>query len=309
MVANPTRSLSRDAVLAMRAVPPEATLGWLLGELQATRVVDVEPMRGSSTSALHRVTLRFSDGDQTRVVLRRYVLEEVIEENHNIVAQEINALRVAALASVPTPGLLAADIDAKRTDTPAVVMSWLEGRPRWEAKNRRRFLADLVDAMTAVAAVEVPSDVHLRSIRGYTQVSYDPPLWATKPRMWERAVEIFQGPVPDSDISFVHRDFHPGNVLWSRSKLTGLVDWQSAGIGPVSIDPGHCRLNMLYYDPAMADQLRSLWEQQAQRTYDPWADVTAIIGVLDSLRSTKNPSRSHLAIEDTLTRAVADLTG
>ena len=293
----------------MGAIPPEATLGWLLGELQATRVVDVEPIRGSSTSALHRVTLRFSGGDQTQVVLRRYVLEEVIEENHNIVAQEINALSVAASASVPTPVLLAADLDAKRTDAPAVVMSWLGGRPRWETKNRRRFLADLVDAMTAVAAVEIPSDVHLRSIRGYTQVSYDPPLWATKPRMWERAVEIFQGPVPDSDIGFVHRDFHPGNVLWRGSKLTGLVDWQSAGIGPASIDPGHCRLNMLYYDPAMADHLRSLWEQRSQRTYDPWADVTAIIGVLDSLRSTKNPSRSHLAIEDTLTRAVADLTG
>ena len=124
-----------------------------------------------------------------------------------------------------------------------------------------------------------------------------------------RAAEVFHGPVPAGDVSFVHRDFHPGNLLWSRGHLSGVVDWQSACLGPSSIDPGHCRLNMLYYDAALADELRRAWEQRSGRAFDPWADVMSIIGVLDHLRTPEEPSKSRLAIEDALARAVAALGG
>jgi hypothetical protein len=128
-----------------------------------------------------------------------------------------------------------------------------------------------------------------------------------RPRAWERATEVFCGPVPASDVGFVHRDFHPGNLLWSRGHLSGVVDWQSACLGPASIDPGHCRLNMLYYDAALADELRQAWELRSGRAFDPWADIMSIIGALDHLRRPKEPSPSRLAIEDALARAVADL--
>ena len=41
----------------------------------------------------------------------------------------------------------------------------------------------------------------------YAQQSYALPKWVTKPALWERAIEVFHGPVPDADRTFIHRDF------------------------------------------------------------------------------------------------------
>ena len=82
----------------------------------------------------------------------------------------------------------------------------------------------------------------------------------------------------------------------------------SACVGPASIDVGHCRLSMTYYDPLQADRLRTAWERASGRTYDPWAEVMSIVGALDSLRTPKHASRSLSDLESTLGRAVAALT-
>ena len=43
---------------------------------------------------------------------------------------------------------------------------------------------------------------------------------------------------------FLHRDFHPGNLLWTDERITGVVDWVSACAGPPEEDIGHCRANL-----------------------------------------------------------------
>jgi aminoglycoside phosphotransferase (APT) family kinase protein len=277
--------------------------------LGATEVVDVKAMPGGSTAAMHRVTVRRSRSNDHTVVLRRYVLEHIVAETPDIVTREATALRLAATSGVPTPELLAEDPNGHEADVPTLVMSLLDGRPEWEPGARRQFVAEMADAMVAVAGVKVPPGLAVRPISRYEQASYGPPRWATRPKVWERAAEVFLRPIPIDDAAFVHRDFHPGNLLWSRGHLSGIVDWQAACLGPSSIDPGHCRLNMLYYDASLADELRRAWEERSARRFDPWADVMSIIGALDNMRTPKDGSKSRLAIEDALARAVADLAG
>ena len=218
------------------------------------------------------------------------------------------ALRIAATA-VPTPELLAEDLFGLGSDAPTVVMSALEGRPRSEAPSRRQFVAAIADAIAALGDVELPCEQAVRTIQRYAQSGYDPPRWSTRSQVWEPAVEIFHQPIPANDVGFVHRDFHPGNLLWFRGRLSGVVDWLAACLGPSSIDPGHCRLNMLYYDSALADELRRAREQPSGHQFNPWADIMSIIGVLDNLRPTKRPSKALLAIEDALAQAIAQLAG
>ena len=86
MENGPTLQASDVARSLMRARPPQRTLRWLVGALDAGEVVDVEWMRGGSTSALHRVILRSSAGATRTVALRHYVLDEVVAEDPNIVA-------------------------------------------------------------------------------------------------------------------------------------------------------------------------------------------------------------------------------
>jgi Homing endonuclease associated repeat/Phosphotransferase enzyme family len=45
----------------------------------------------------------------------------------------------------------------------------------------------------------------------------------------------------------LERDFHPGNVLWRRATVSGVVDWQAASICPASVDVANCRGNLFGY--------------------------------------------------------------
>ena len=126
----------------------------------------------------------------------------------------------------------------------------------------------------------------------YSQTSYAPPAWARSPAVSERAVEVCHGPAPSEPSTFVHRDFHPGNVLWQRGRLTGLVDWRHTCVGPPVVDVGHLRLNLFFSDRDPAELFTKTWERLTTRTYDPWADVVAIIGMLDNLRATPPTHRA-----------------
>ena len=63
-------------------------------------------------------------------------------------------------------------------------------------------------------------------------------------------MEINHGPPPGLPEVLVHRDYHPGNVLWRRSKISGVVDWQAACTGPAVADVAHCRVNLLTFGTA-----------------------------------------------------------
>lgn len=265
-------------------------------------------MNGGSTAAMHRVTIRWTDGGEQFVVLRRYVLDEILRETPDIATHEAHAIQVVAPLGLPTPEVLAHDPTGHYACAPALVLSWLEGRPAWETLTRHQLDA-MAEALLVLHSAGDEARAGLRPLERYEQTVYEPPRWTTRPALWERAFEIFHGPIPTADLALVHGDFHPGNLLWTRRRLTGIVDWQSACVGPASIDVGHCRLNMFHYDAAQADDLRTSWERVSGRAYDPWADVVSVIGILDSFRTRSRASTSLARIENALGDAVASLTG
>lgn len=298
---------AQRAAWLMRQPPPAETLAWLVDELDASAVVEVSPMRGGSTAAMHRVTLVHRGDDQRVVLLRRYVRPEVLTESPDVAAVEARALQLAERLAVPTPTLLALDATGDYADVPTLAMTLLDGRPVWETRWGSKWVSRAVDAMIALHDVDA-TQAELPPLRTYAQKRYDPPRWTTDRALWERAVELFHGPVPASDVGFVHRDFNPGNVLWVRDRLSGLVDWQWACVGPRSIDPAHCRLNLFQYNPKMADDVRMVWEQRSGLTFDPWADLASIIGTLDNIRGRRDPNAAMWSIEAALKNAVNALS-
>jgi aminoglycoside phosphotransferase (APT) family kinase protein len=287
--------------------PPAATLAWLVDELNASAVVEVSPMAGGLTAAMHRVTLVDRDDHERDVVLRRYVHPEILTESLDVASVEARALQLVERLPVPTPELLALDATGDRADAPALAMTLLDGRPVWETRWGSKWVSQAVDAMIALHDVDA-SQAELPPLTTYAQKRYDPPRWTTHPALWERAVELFHCPVPTTDVGFVHRDFNPGNVLWVRERLSGLVDWQLACIGPRSIDPAHCRLNLFQYNPTMADDLLTVWEQRSGLTFEPWADLASIIGALDNIRGGRDPNAAMWSIEAALKNAVNALS-
>jgi aminoglycoside phosphotransferase (APT) family kinase protein len=86
----------------------------------------------------------------------------------------------------------------------------------------------------------------------------------------------------------IHGDFHPGNVLFARSRLTAVVDWPLAAAGQPASDVGMCRLDagmMLGLD--VADMILAAYEAEtgAPVADRGWWDLFAASradGALDS---------------------------
>jgi Ser/Thr protein kinase RdoA (MazF antagonist) len=102
------------------------------------------------------------------------------------------------------------------------------------------------------------------------------PAWWRDAGVWSAAVEVFRGPRPHEPPSFIHRDFHPANILWIGRRLTGVVDWLHGCWGPPSADLAHCRINLwLDNSPAAAEALLDAYRQVRPQSpaYNPYWDI------------------------------------
>jgi aminoglycoside phosphotransferase (APT) family kinase protein len=285
----------------LRSRPPRQALAWA-GSRLGGRVVSARALRGGMSSAVHLITVERPGGGTDRAVLRRYVRHD--PEEPDAAAREARALRLAERIDVPTPALLAVDPDGAQAGVPAVVMTRLPGRVDWWPSDLDRWLTRLAGLLPRIHAAP---DQSVPAFAPYRQHGYQPPGWARHPRMWERAVELARDPVPSLPVVLLHRDFHPGNVLWRRGQVSGVVDWLGACAGPAAADVAHCRVNLLTLGAEVAERFTALWERASGTAHHPWGDLVTIVGFLDDLRD--DWGRERLLVEDMLARAVADLGG
>src|SRR5262249_20912777 len=109
------------------------------------------------------------------------------------------------------------------------------------------------------------------------------PVGALNPDVWKAAFGVMAAPPSQDTAVFLHGDFLPVNLLWSRGKVTGLIDWNGVHRGPRAIDVGHCRRYLAaLYSPDWSDRLHSLYESIAGVTLDPWWDLYALLHYDDS---------------------------
>jgi aminoglycoside phosphotransferase (APT) family kinase protein len=105
-----------------------------------------------------------------------------------------------------------------------------------------------------------------------------PPPDASRPDVWTQAIALSAEERTPTRTCFVHRDYQHFNMLWSRERLTGVVDWGEACIGPPELDVGHCRLNLtLLFSAGVADRFREMYETESGHKVDAWWDVQALL--------------------------------
>jgi len=271
--------LGADLHRALRDPPPDVALDWVVAAVGADSVIEVRPLEGGRSSAVHLLTLQGRSGARVPVVLRRYVLDWVTEEPW-APGNEARILRRLAKTAVPAPQLLASD-DGRATGTPATVMSVLPGRVVWRPSDRERWLRRLAEMLPLIHAVPVTAD--LSAWAPYEPIpDLVPPPWSRHPRAWERALELYAGVAPPSDRVFLHRDYHPGNVLWSGGEVSGIVDWVGGCAGPPEGDVAHCRVNLAgAAGMDAADQFLAIWQGLTGRAdYHPYFDLTAVVSMV-----------------------------
>ena len=268
--------LEPDLARALRGTPPAHALSWLCSELGARQIAAVHPLDGGTSSAVHRVVLESRTGSRLSVIMRRYVLDWLAEEPWTP-SNEATVLRLLNGSAVPAPQLLAADPDGTSAGAPTIVMSVLPGRVDWRPHDLDSWLRQLAEALPAVH--DLPITTGLRKFEPYAPEKHLPPKWSAFPAAWERAIELYHGPQPQVPQVFIHRDYHPGNVLWSSGGISGIVDWPSACLGGAGADVGHCRANIIrHFGLDAADRFLRIWQSASGTAdYHPYWDLTDVI--------------------------------
>ncbi|WP_248925250.1 phosphotransferase family protein [Paenibacillus hamazuiensis] len=261
---------------------PDLVLGWVMDVAGAgAEVRSVRPLHGGMSALVHSVSVQVN-GETKHFVLRRFHDREWLRNEPDLARHEAESLRRAARTGLPTPQLVAFDETGSECGIPAVLMTRLDGAVRLQPQNMDRWLNGLAQALVRIHALDA-GDFPWTYYTYNDVASLSVPSWSRFPELWESAIRIVQGPRPEFKPCFIHRDYHPTNVLWSAGAVSGVVDWVNACRGPAGIDIGHCRLNLArLFGVAEADAFLSAYGICAGSAfrYDPYWDLLSLIEAL-----------------------------
>lgn len=280
-----------------RTTVPDQVRDWIR-RVTGSAVVGARRLPGASSTAVHRVDL----ADGTRLVLRRYVWPGFLVAEPEAPQREADALRFASSHELPVPTVIAADPTGADVGDgiPVLLMSLLRGRAVAVPDLSR--LAEAAASIHAISADGLGHEYYC----WYEAEMTTPPPTATQRRMWDKAIELWRSAMPAYQPTLVHRDFHPGNVLWSRGRATGVVDWANACRGPLGCDLAHCRNNLrTLASPDVADEFIATYTALTGAAFDPF---WIIASHLEHDHAWWTPERLALDEPD-LAAAVAALSG
>jgi Ser/Thr protein kinase RdoA (MazF antagonist) len=245
-----------------RTTIPNGVREWV-AHAAGSQVRTVRRLPGASTSAVHRLDLT----DGSVLVLRRYLWRCYVQSEPDAPGREADALRFARLRGLPVPELVAADPTGSEIGdgVPVLLMTFVPGRAVAVPD-----LHQLAEAAAAIHSIDAEAFGH-DYYGWYEPEMTTPPPWTRHPELWERAIELWRDHMPSYRAAFVHRDFHPGNVLWSRGRLSGVVDWAAACRGPIGCDLAHCRSNLRDLSgPSAGDAFAAAYEAITGEPLDPF---------------------------------------
>jgi aminoglycoside phosphotransferase (APT) family kinase protein len=265
--------------LVGRPVPDE-TLRWVARQLgHGASVVAVRRLRGGSSTAIHAVDVEDRRGARHALVLRRFIRPNW--KYPGLARREANVLEMLERARYPAPQLVAFDDGPRVCDVRSLLMTRLPGRVDLAPKRIGPWLRQMAEALPSVHAIPLPMP---RSYRPY----YDPrarnvPAWSKQPKAWAAVIDLARSPQPRTAPRFIHRDYHPGNILWSRGKLSGVVDWISACGGPPQIDIAHCRVNLVrLHGVEIAARFLAAYASASGTSVEDYDAYWDAIGLVDS---------------------------
>ena len=259
---------------------PADTLHWAARAVgPGASVRNVRRLPGSTSSSLY--ALNIWDGTAPLpCVLRLYNNAAWLAEEPDVPRREAAALVRVTAAGLVAPALLACDPDgAASGGVPCLLMTRLPGEVVLLPDNLDRWLHGLADALVPVHAI--PADGFPWEYAPYADLAaLTPPPWSRVPALWARAIALAHEPPPPAPTSFIHRDYHPNNVLWRSTRVSGIVDWTMACRGDANVDVAWCRKNLLFlHGPEAAETFLRAYQAVAGPSfvYRPYWDVLVLL--------------------------------
>jgi aminoglycoside phosphotransferase (APT) family kinase protein len=258
----------------------ENSRSWI-EDATAARVTSVSVLPGATSSLLHAVEVD-GPGGKRSLVLRRFVNQKWVKEEPDVAVREAMSLQHAARAGLPEPELIALDARGEHCGVPATLVTRLEGNVVLEPTDRKQWLRGLAETAARIHRVDA-AGFRWKYRRYNDGASLAVPRWSKQPKAWAKAIEIVEGPPHSYSECFVHRDYHPSNVLWQTGRVSGVVDWVNGCRGPAGIDVAWCRHNLANLrGVSVADEFLAAYVAEAgsEFKYDPYWDLMSVVELL-----------------------------
>ncbi|WP_316528501.1 phosphotransferase family protein [Kitasatospora brasiliensis] len=225
----------------------DGTRRWVQGHLApGERIARVSALKGGWTSRMRRLDVECAGTGPYALVLRSFVKPFYRRHAPALLAREAGVLRLLEDSTVPAARLVGVDGEGAACEHPSLVMTHLPGGVRLAEDGEAPARAALLAAqLAAVHALEVGERERPRTWQAWTAADrVVVPEGTGRARLWARAVEVIDAAAPAWQGCFLHRDFHPGNVLFTGSggqlAISGVVDWVETSWGPADLDVAHC---------------------------------------------------------------------
>lgn len=259
---------------------PDQLLHWITSSVDSrANIEDIHRLPGSTSSDVYSLSLNIQ-GDIQNYVLRQFTNRSWLEEEPDLAKHEAKSLQIASKTRTNSPAIIAYDETGNDCGIPSVLMTKLEGEvDLLPGIMMGEWIDELAKTLATIHTVEAAEFA-------WTYFSYNDlktiniPEWSSQPFLWKKLLEIVRGQRPETKNCFIHRDYHPTNVLWKNGKISGVVDWVNACRGPAGIDVGHCRLNLArLFGIDFADDFLTAYQSYggSDFTYHPYWDLITLV--------------------------------
>lgn len=263
---------------------------------------------------MHVLEIANPDGTTTSVSLRR---SEANETDHGYVrpdhmARDFHILQVIEKTGLPAPRPILLDETGEHFGVAAMLLSHLPGKPAMKSRNLSKWSEELARGIAEVHAIG--SDrVDISSLRPYMRDAIRDNLANWRDDMQSdalaaRSCAALEEAIDHIDFgafALIHGDYWPGNILWQRGRLTGIVDWSNASLGDPRIDLAECRMALVFsHSAAVADEFAEHYEHLTGRAlndlwfFDLYRCLWPLIETEHYLEGAHDLGQTHLELSD-----------
>jgi aminoglycoside phosphotransferase (APT) family kinase protein len=234
-------------------------------------------LRGGLSARMRLLEIERADGSRWKVTLRLTIPEYTITPREDA-TREFDVLRVVEVAGVPAPRPIFLDADGEYFRAPAIVLSYLPGRPIFPTTNLKSWTEGLAGGAVAIHSVtldrhdlsflEVVDRQHMLGRINGRREDHPPDPFIEEMR---RVLLANLEKIELLPFSLIHADYRSGNTIWYRGRFAGIVDWQDAKVGDPRADLSEVRLDLaIGYGFEVADQFAADCERLGEPLHDLW---------------------------------------
>jgi aminoglycoside phosphotransferase (APT) family kinase protein len=209
-------------------------------------------LEGGVSAQITAFEIEHADGQRQKLIVRQHGIIDR-QENPHIAADEYRLLQGLKAAGLPTPEPYLYDQTGEFFETPAIVIAYIEGETHFHPHDLNSYLYQLASQLARIHRVNyehlgltfLPSQQHITDRKLRNQ----PTRFDTSINE-ERIREVLREnwPFPQMhNVTLLHGDYWPGNILWRHGELVAVIDWEDARIGDPLADLANARLELLWH--------------------------------------------------------------